>query len=75
MLRVLQVVGAVVLAVHGLVHVLGVALLWTWGEPGELRSGDVHPEARSTAGTVVGAALAVAAANRSRGSVGTGITR
>lgn len=51
----LRVLAAVVLTIHGLVHLMGVALLWRWGEPGELRYGDVRPEAGSTAAVVVGA--------------------
>lgn len=58
--RVLRTVGALVLAVHGLVHLMGVALLWRWGEPGELRYADVHPEAGSAAGMAVGGTWLVA---------------
>jgi hypothetical protein len=53
-------VGALVLAVHGLVHLMGVALLWRWGEPGELRYADAHPEAGSAAGIAVGGIWLVA---------------
>jgi hypothetical protein len=59
-LRLLRVVAAVVLTVHGLVHLMGAALLWQWGEPGGLRYGDVRPEAGSTAALVVGAVWLVA---------------
>lgn len=59
-LRALRAVAAVVLVVHGLVHLMGVALLWRWAEPGELRYDDVHPEAGSTAAMVVGAVWLVA---------------
>ncbi len=52
--RVVRTVGAVVLAGHGLVHLMGVALLWRWGRPGGLRYEDVHPTAGSAAGLVVG---------------------
>ena len=60
MLRVLRVLAAVVLVVHGLVHLMGVALLWRWGQPGELRYDDVRPEAGSTPAMVVGMAWGVA---------------
>ncbi len=53
-------VAAVVLVVHGLVHLMGVALLWRWGQPGGLRYADVHPEAGSTAATIVGVVWLVA---------------
>jgi hypothetical protein len=52
--RVVRMVGAVVLAGHGLIHLMGVALLWRWGRPGGLRYEDVHPMAGSAAGLVVG---------------------
>ncbi|MGY1837637.1 hypothetical protein ACI79P_21380 [Blastococcus sp. SYSU DS0510] len=42
------------LAVHGLVHLLGAALLWRWGQPGELRYDDVSPAAGSPPGMIVG---------------------
>ncbi|SFU07363.1 hypothetical protein SAMN05660657_05381 [Geodermatophilus amargosae] len=44
--------SAVVLVAHGLLHLLGVALLWRWGEP---RYDDVHPAAGSSPALVVGA--------------------
>jgi hypothetical protein len=47
--RVLPPLAAVVPAIHGLDHLTGVALLWHWREPGELRDDDVHPAAGSTA--------------------------
>ena len=59
-LRPLRALAAVVLVVHGFVHLMGVALLWRWGEPGELRYGDVRPEAGSTAAMVVGGVWVVA---------------
>ena len=52
--------AAAVIAIHGLVHLMGVALLWRWGQPGELRYDDVRPDAGSTAATIVGAAWGVA---------------
>ncbi len=59
-LRALRALAAVVLVIHGLIHLMGVALLYRWGEPGELRYDDVHPEAGSTAAMVVGAVWLVA---------------
>lgn len=46
--------AATVLAVHGLTHLLGFALLWRWGQPGGLRDDDVSPAAGSRPGMVVG---------------------
>lgn len=48
--RFLAVVGDAILAGHCLVHLMGVALLWKLGEPGDLRYGGAVP----TAGTVPG---------------------
>ncbi len=59
-LRLLRALAAVVLTVHGIVHLMGVALLWRWAEPGALRYDDVHPQAGSTAGLVVGGLWLVA---------------
>jgi hypothetical protein len=50
----------VVLAIHGLVHLMGAALLWHWAQPGELRYDDVRPEAGSALGVVVGTLWLVA---------------
>ena len=52
--RLLRAAGATVLAGHGLIHLLGVALLWRWGQPGELRYDDVSPAAGSLPGMIVG---------------------
>ncbi|WP_104523651.1 hypothetical protein [Blastococcus atacamensis] len=52
--------AAVVLVIHGLVHLMGTSLLWKWGQPGELHYGDVRPEAGSTAAMVVGGAWLIA---------------
>ncbi len=49
--RMLRTLAAVVLLIHGLVHLMGVALLWRWGQPGELRYDHVHPAPGTTAGT------------------------
>ena len=52
--------AAVVLLAHGLIHLMGVALLWRWGQPGELRYDDVRPEAGTTAAMIVGGVWLVA---------------
>jgi hypothetical protein len=54
--------AAVVIAAHGLAHLMGVALLWKLGEPGQLRYADVVPAAGSTAGYLAGALWLAAAA-------------
>jgi hypothetical protein len=51
-----------VIAAHGLVHLMGVALLWKLGEPGQLRYADAVPASGSTAGYLVGGLWLVAAA-------------
>jgi hypothetical protein len=45
---------AVVIGVHGLVHLMGMALLWKLGQPGSLRYADAVPAPGSTAGYLVG---------------------
>lgn len=85
MARALRIVAAAVLTVHGLVHLVGVALLGRRAEPGELRHDDVRPEAGSTAAVGVGVlwlvvdavvpvcvAAAVASAHRGRRPAGQG---
>ena len=52
--RFLRAAAATVLAGHGLIHLLGVALLWRWGQAGELRYDDVSPPAGSLPGMIVG---------------------
>ena len=52
--RLLLAAAATVLAGHGLIHLLGVALLWRWGQPGELRYDDVSPAAGLLPGMIVG---------------------
>ena len=52
--RAAVIAAAVVIAAHGLVHLMGVALLWKLGEPGELRYADAVPAPGSTAGYRVG---------------------
>jgi hypothetical protein len=52
---------AVVIAAHGLIHLIGVALLWKMGEPGGLRYADAVPASGSAAGYVVGGLWLLAA--------------
>ena len=52
--RIAVVAAAVVIAAHGLVHVMGVALLWKLGEPGQLRYADADPAPGSAAGYLMG---------------------
>ena len=52
--RAAVIAAAVVVAAHGLVHLMGVALLWKIGEPGQLRYTDAVPAPGSTAGYLVG---------------------
>lgn len=47
--------SSVVLAGHGLIHLMGVALLWHLGQPGALRYADAHPDPGSPAAGIVGA--------------------
>lgn len=54
--------GAAVLAGHGLIHLMGVALLWKLGQPGGLRFADMSPIPGSAAGLAVGAVWLSAAA-------------
>ena len=53
--------AAVVIAAHGLVHLMGVALLWKLGEPGQLHYADAEPAPGSTAGYLVGSLWLAAA--------------
>jgi hypothetical protein len=53
--------AAVVIAVHGLLHLMGVALLWKLGEPGGLRYADAVPAPGSAAGYGVGGLWLLAA--------------
>ena len=52
--RAAAVVAAVIIAAHGLAHLMGVALLWKLGQPGALRYADVVPAAGSAAAYLVG---------------------
>ncbi|MEU9044794.1 MULTISPECIES: hypothetical protein [unclassified Kitasatospora] len=53
--------GGTVLAGHGLIHLLGVAVLWRLAEPGGLRYADAVPRPGSLAGTIVGTLWLLAA--------------
>jgi hypothetical protein len=53
--------AAAVIAAHGLVHLMGVALLWKLGEPGGLRYADAVPAPGTAAAEVVGGLWLVAA--------------
>ncbi len=59
--RLAVIAAAVVMAAHGLVRLMGVALLWKLGEPGGLRYADAVPAPGSAAGYVVGGLWLVAA--------------
>ena len=52
--RAAVIAAAVVIAAHGLVHLMGVALLWKLGEPGQLRYADADPAPGSAAGYLMG---------------------
>ena len=59
--RPMVIAAAVVIAVHGLIHLMGVALLWKLGEPGGLRYADAVPAPGSAAAYVVGGLWLLAA--------------
>jgi hypothetical protein len=52
---------AAVIAAHGLIHLMGVALLWRLGQPGQLRYADAVPAPGSVAGYVAGGLWLMAA--------------
>jgi hypothetical protein len=52
---------AVLIGVHGLLHLMGVALLWKLGQPGQLRYADAVPAPGSAGGYLVGGLWLVAA--------------
>ncbi len=54
--------GGVILAVHGLIHLMGVALLWELGQPGELRYAEMSPVPGSVVGLAAGAVWLTSAA-------------
>jgi uncharacterized membrane protein YhaH (DUF805 family) len=53
---------ALLLAGHGLIHLMGVTLLWRLGQPAGLRYRQMHPTPGSPAGIIVGAGWLSAAA-------------
>jgi hypothetical protein len=59
--RVAVIAAAVVIAAHGLVHLMGVSLLWQLGEPGQLRYADAVPAPGTVAAEVVGGLWLLAA--------------
>jgi hypothetical protein len=59
--RVAVIATAVVIAAHGLVHLMGVSLLWKLGEPGQLRYADAVPAPGTVAGELAGGLWLVAA--------------
>jgi hypothetical protein len=52
--RVAVIATAVVIAAHGLVHLMGVSMLWKLGEPGQLRYADAVPAPGTVAAEVAG---------------------
>lgn len=55
-------VAAVLMGLHGLVHLMGMQLLWKMGEPAQFTYADAVPSAGTTAGYAVGALWALACA-------------
>lgn len=53
--------AAVLMGLHGLVHLMGMQLLWKMGEPAQLTYADAVPTAGTTAAYAVGALWALAA--------------
>jgi hypothetical protein len=53
--------AATVIAAHGLIHLMGVVLLWKLGQPGQLRYVNSVPAPGSSAGDVVGCLWLLAA--------------
>ena len=49
-----MIAAAVAITVHGLVHLMGVALLWKLGQPGQLRYADAVPAPGSAGAYLVG---------------------
>ena len=52
---------AVVIAAHGLVHLMGVSLLWKLGQPGQLRYADAVPAPGTVAAELAGGLWLLAA--------------
>ena len=59
--RVAVIATAVVIAAHGLVHLMGVSLLWKLGEPGQLRYADAVPAPGTVAAELAGGLWLLAA--------------
>ena len=59
--RLAVIAAAVVIAAHGLIHLMGVALLWKLGEVGQLRYAIAVPAPGSTAAHLVGGLWLLAA--------------
>ncbi len=59
--RVVVIATAVVIAAHGLVHLMGVSLLWKLGEPGQLRYADAVPAPGTVAAELAGGLWLLAA--------------
>ena len=59
--RLAVIAAAVVIAVHGLIHLMGVALLWKLGEVGQLRYATAVPAPGGTAGYLAGGLWLLAA--------------
>lgn len=59
--RVAVIATAVVITVHGLVHLMGVSLLWKLGEPGQLRYADAVPAPGTVAAELAGGLWLLAA--------------
>ena len=52
--------GAVAMMTHGFLHAMGVTLLWRWEAASNLTYSDVHPEAGSALGILLGCAWLLA---------------
>lgn len=59
--RLLEAVAGVFIAAHGVVHLIGVTLLWKLGEPGNFRYEDMIPTPGTAAAYVAGVLWLVAA--------------
>lgn len=59
--RLAVIAAAVLIAAHGLIHLMGVALLWKLGQVGQLRYATAVPAPGSTAAYLVGGMWLVAA--------------
>lgn len=59
--RLAVIAAAVVIAAHGLIHLMGVALLWKLGQVSQLRYATAVPAPGSTAGYLAGGLWLVAA--------------